>query len=76
MCLLCRKRKPKRELLRLVRMPDGSDRYDPEKKAEGRGSYLCNDPECIETAAKKHRITPELRDLLLRETGERIGRTG
>lgn len=60
MCLLCRTRKPKPELIRLAKQPEGSFRLDPSFLAEGRGAYLCKDVQCIEKALKKHRITEAL----------------
>ncbi|WP_083804390.1 YlxR family protein [Oceanithermus profundus] len=48
MCASCRRRRPKRELLRVVRTPAGW-RVDPTGKAPGRGAYVCPDePACRE----------------------------
>ena len=49
--MACRRSLLKRDLLRLVRAPDGGLRVDPEARAEGRGAYLCAAPECAERAA-------------------------
>ena len=43
-CLGCREMKPKRELIRAVRSPDGEVRLDFKGKAPGRGAYICPDP--------------------------------
>lgn len=46
MCVACRKRRPKRELLRVVLTPEGPV-IDPSGKKPGRGAYVCPDqPEC------------------------------
>ncbi len=46
-CLGCREMKPKRELIRVVRAPDGAIGLDFHGKAPGRGAYLCPDPACL-----------------------------
>ncbi|WP_119314223.1 YlxR family protein [Calidithermus terrae] len=46
MCVACRRRRPKRELLRVVLTPEGPV-IDPSGKKPGRGAYVCPDqPEC------------------------------
>ena len=40
-CMGCRERKPKRELIRVVRSPEGAVSLDFQGKAPGRGAYLC-----------------------------------
>ena len=51
-CLGCREMKPKRELIRVVRSPDGEISLDFRGKAPGRGAYLCPDPQCLKKAIK------------------------
>jgi predicted RNA-binding protein YlxR (DUF448 family) len=46
-CVHCRTGRDKRELLRVVRAPDGAVQYDPTGKANGRGAYVCHDEACI-----------------------------
>ncbi|MDR2665263.1 MAG: YlxR family protein, partial [Oscillospiraceae bacterium] len=41
LCLGCREMKPKRELIRVVRSPEGVVSLDPKGKSPGRGAYLC-----------------------------------
>ncbi|SHK21489.1 RNase P modulator RnpM [Rhodothermus profundi] len=45
-CVVCRTRRPKHELVRIVRRPDGRVELDPEQKKPGRGAYLCPRPAC------------------------------
>ena len=45
-CVGCRTVQPKRQLVRLVRKPDGSVEIDPTGKAAGRGAYLHNRAGC------------------------------
>ncbi len=56
MCAGCGARKPKRELVRVVRTPDGDVRLDMTGKAPGRGAYLCRDSACLAKAVKARRL--------------------
>lgn len=51
-CLGCREMKPKRELIRVVRSPEGEICLDFRGKAPGRGAYLCKNSGCLEKAIK------------------------
>ena len=51
-CLGCREMKPKKELIRVVRSPEGEVSLDFKGKKPGRGAYLCPQPDCL-TKAKK-----------------------
>ena len=51
-CLGCREMKPKRELIRLVRAPEGEISLDFKGKKPGRGAYLCPNPQCLAKARK------------------------
>ena len=51
-CLGCREMKPKRELIRVVRAPEGEISLDFKGKLPGRGAYLCPDAACLKRAAK------------------------
>ncbi|MDA0676551.1 MAG: YlxR family protein [Chloroflexi bacterium] len=42
-CVVCKEKKPKRDLLRIVRTPDGEVVLDSTGRANGRGSYVCGD---------------------------------
>ena len=50
-CLGCREMKPKIEMFRVVRMPDGNVQLDLKGKLSGRGAYLCS-IQCMEKAIK------------------------
>lgn len=55
-CLGCREMKPKRELIRVVRSPDGGIALDFKGKAQGRGAYICPDMQCLKKAAKSRAL--------------------
>jgi predicted RNA-binding protein YlxR (DUF448 family) len=63
-CVACRTERPKRELVRLVRTPDGSVTLDPTGRLAGRGAYLCADGACWSAALKKHSIERALESSL------------
>jgi len=54
-CVGCMESKPKRELIRIVATDEGP-KIDLTGKANGRGIYLCPDPECFIKARKKKAI--------------------
>ncbi len=58
-CVACRETKPKRELLRVVRTPDGHVLIDATGKKSGRGAYLCARLNCWEKALKEKRLEHE-----------------
>jgi len=61
MCAFCREIKLKKELVRLVRNPDGLISLDPAGKKSGRGAYLCHNPECLKKAKKQHSLERALK---------------
>lgn len=52
-CIVCRKIQPKNNMLRVVRLPDGTYRMDHAHCSDGRGAYLCDHPDCIRLAIQK-----------------------
>ena len=56
MCLGCQEMKPKKELFRVVRTPEGSVELDSTGKRNGRGAYVCPDAGCFQKAAKGRRF--------------------
>ena len=56
-CLGCREMKPKKELVRVVRSPEGVISLDLKGKAPGRGAYICPDKACLERARKSKALS-------------------
>ena len=55
-CLGCREMKPKKELIRVVRSPEGQIDLDFKGKANGRGAYICPNSQCLAKAVKARAI--------------------
>jgi predicted RNA-binding protein YlxR (DUF448 family) len=60
-CLGCREIKSKRELIRIVRTPEGQVIVDPTGKANGRGVYICRQTQCLEKGLKKESLAQSLK---------------
>lgn len=71
-CLGCREMKPKRELIRVVKSPEGEISIDLKGKKPGRGTYICPNLDCLARARKSKGlerafsapISPEVYDAL------------
>ena len=59
-CVGCGEMKSKKDLLRVVRSPEGDISLDLTGKKAGRGAYVCPDKECITKAYKGHRLEKAL----------------
>ena len=61
MCVGCREKKPKRELLRIVRSPENDIDLDFTGKKSGRGAYICYDTSCFLQAKKSRAVEKALK---------------
>ena len=59
-CVGCGEHKPKIELIRVVRTPEGEATLDLTGKKSGRGAYICKNPKCLTKAKKSRRIETAL----------------
>ena len=66
-CVGCKVIRSKREMVRIVRTPDGGMEIDEIGKKSGRGAYLCRRQGCWEIALKKDRLEHALRTSLTDE---------
>ena len=71
-CVGCRTMKEKRELLRVVRTPEGEIVLDGSGKKSGRGAYVCPDPECLKKAQKTKSLERSLEVPIPDEVYERL----
>lgn len=80
-CLGCREMKPKPELVRVVRSPEGTVSVDLRGKAPGRGAYVCRSADCLKKALRSKAISrsldveipPEIYDTLTKQLEEDHG---
>lgn len=56
MCAGCGENLPKKELIRIVRSPEGEISVDLTGKKSGRGAYICKKTECLKKAVKSKRL--------------------
>jgi len=60
-CIACRGKQSKRDLIRIVRRPEGTVEVDLRGKLAGRGAYVCPTHRCWETAVEQGRLERALR---------------
>lgn len=61
MCIGCKEKRDKRELLRIVRTPEGVTEIDRTGKKAGRGAYVCSRKACLEKAIKSKELKRALK---------------
>lgn len=55
-CIACNEQKDKKELLRIVKTPEGNIEIDTTGKKNGRGAYICKSEECLNKVIKSKRL--------------------
>ncbi len=75
MCVGCREMKPKRELIRVVRSPEGEVSLDPVGKKPGRGAYVCRSENCLKRAIKQKQLERQLEVQLTEEVAKQLQET-
>lgn len=71
-CMGCRERKPKRELIRVVRTPEGQVCLDFSGKMNGRGAYLCPNAQCLQKALRSKALDRSLETAIPEEVYARL----
>lgn len=71
-CIGCNEMKNKKELLRILRTPEGSILLDRTGKANGRGAYICRCTKCLEMAAKNRGLERSLKVTIPLEVYEKL----
>ena len=71
-CMGCRERKEKRALIRIVRGTDGHVSVDFGGKLNGRGAYLCPNPECLKRAIRSKALDRSLEVTIPEEVYARL----
>ena len=67
MCTGCGEMKPKKELVRVVRSPEGEVSLDLTGRKPGRGAYVCRSADCLKKAIKSRRFEREFNCEIPRE---------
>ena len=71
-CMGCRERKPKKEMIRVVRGTDGTVSLDFGGKMNGRGAYICPDPACLKKVRKSKALERSLEVEIPQEVYDRL----
>ena len=71
-CMGCRERKEKRAMIRVVRCTDGSVNLDFGGKMNGRGAYICPDPDCLKKAIRSKALDRALEVTIPQEVYDRL----
>ena len=61
-CIGWKKKKEKKDLIRIVKSQDGVISVDTTGKANGRGAYICKSEQCLEKAIKTKRLERSLKE--------------
>ena len=73
-CMGCRERMDKRQLIRVVRTPEGHVQLDFSGKLSGRGAYICPKAECLKKAQKSKALERSLEVPIPDEVYDRLSR--
>jgi len=73
-CMGCRERKAKRDMIRVVRGTDGNVTLDFSGKLNGRGAYVCPDPECLKKAMRSKALERSLETPIPEEVYARLSK--
>lgn len=71
-CVGCREMKPKKELVRVVKSPEGEISMDLRGKAPGRGAYVCRNVECLRRAIKSKALERGFETAIPQEVYDRL----
>lgn len=72
MCIGCRTKANKRDLIRIVRTPEEDIVFDPTGKKPGRGAYLCGQNTCLEKALKSKALENALNCTISDEVKDKL----
>ena len=73
-CMGCRERKPKRDMIRIVRTPEGVVSLDFGGKMNGRGAYICPNHECLKKVQKSKALERSLEIPIPDEVFDRLSK--
>ena len=68
MCVGCRQMKEKKDMIRVLRTQEGEFCIDMTGKKNGRGAYVCKNPQCLQMAVKNHGLERSFKMSIPKET--------
>lgn len=71
-CMGCNAKKPKKELIRIVKNKENQIFVDKTGKQDGRGAYICDDVKCLEKVIKTKRLEKVLEIQISEEIYENL----
>lgn len=71
-CVGCNEMKEKKELIRVLKTPEDEIILDTTGRANGRGAYICNNPECLKKAIKNRGLERSLKSQIPAEVSDRL----
>lgn len=71
-CMGCRERRAKKEMIRVVRTTEGAVQLDFSGKLNGRGAYLCPNPDCLKKAIRSKALDRSLEVTIPQEVYDRL----
>ncbi len=71
-CVGCGEMKEKKELIRVLKTPEDEIILDRTLRANGRGAYICNNPDCLAKAIKNKGLERSLKSQIPQEVSARL----
>ena len=71
-CVGCQEMKGKKEMIRVIRTPEGDFLLDATGKKNGRGAYLCPSRECLDKARKNKGLERSFKQAIPKEVYEAL----
>ena len=61
-CIGCQCKKPKKEMVRIIRTPEGNIEIDETGKKSGRGAYICGNVKCLDIAFRENSLKKSFKE--------------
>ena len=72
MCVGCQEMKNKKEMIRVIKTPEGTFMLDATGKKNGRGAYVCRSEECLQLARKNKGLERSFKQAIPAEVYESL----
>ena len=71
-CVGCGEMKEKKDMIRVIKTPEDEIILDTTGRANGRGAYICNNPDCLSKAVKNRGLERSLKAQIPEEVSQRL----